>query len=220
MRLANRPVRLRPLNDVWPANPGIARVSVLEIKQQMRERAIARRQAMPLDTKTTGERHGAQFFEVFGEELDRMTGRVVSGYWPIRGELDVRPLLNRLADRNFTCALPVVIGRAQPLMFRKWAPGDQLIDGGFGTRVPANTAVEVIPDIVLAPLLAFDDTGSRLGYGGGYYDRTLRQLRRGGSVLAVGVAFDSQRVDAVPCRDGDERLDWVITQSCAIRCRS
>ena len=140
----------------------------------------------------------------------------VSGYWPIQGELDPRPLLTRLLQRGCRCALPVIVGRELPLMFREWRPGDTLAKGPFGTSEPGPEAAEIIPEILIVPLLAFDGRGYRLGYGGGYYDRTLRSLRRGGQkCVAVGFAYAGQEVETVPINDTDERLDWVVHENLA-----
>lgn len=143
---------------------------------------------------------------------------VISGYWPIRDEIDPRPLLDSLAARGHPLALPVVGTPDAPLVFRAWAKDDALVPGPFGTRTPGDEAPEVTPRVVIVPLLAFDAAGWRLGYGGGYYDRTLAGLRRGpGTVLAVGIAYQDQQVDAVPRAPYDERLDWVVTETAAYR---
>lgn len=143
---------------------------------------------------------------------------VISGYWPIRDEIDPRPLLDRLATRGHPLALPVVGAPDASLVFRAWTKDDTLMPGPFGTRTPGDDAREVTPRVVIVPLLAFDAAGWRLGYGGGYYDRTLAGLRRGpGAVLAIGVAYQDQRVDAVPRAPYDERLDWVVTETAAHR---
>jgi 5-formyltetrahydrofolate cyclo-ligase len=132
-------------------------------------------------------------------------------------ELDIRPLLTRLSDDGRVCALPVVVARGEPLVFRRWRPGETLVAAGFGTHEPEPEAPEIAPGIVITPLLAYDDSGRRLGYGGGYYDRTLRSLRRTRRIVAVGVGFDAQRVARVPAGDGDETLDWIVTEERAIR---
>ena len=138
----------------------------------------------------------------------------VSGYWPIDAELDVRVLLAALHRRGHACALPVVTGRGRRLVFRAWSPGDPLAAAAFGVMVPTDDAPEVVPRVVLTPLLAFDGRGHRLGWGGGYYDRTLAALRAGAApVLAVGVGYEAQRVARVPAGPGDERLDWVVTEA-------
>jgi 5-formyltetrahydrofolate cyclo-ligase len=159
-----------------------------------------------------------KFFSGFGTYLDAATHPVVSGFWPMGDEIDIRPLLGELSRQDIACALPVVIGKNLPLDFRRWHPGDDLVSGPFGTSEPSADAPEIIPTLLLAPLLAFDQAGGRLGYGGGYYDRTLAGLRRDGSVQAVGVAYDAQEFDAVPMGDADQRLDWVVTESRIIQC--
>jgi 5-formyltetrahydrofolate cyclo-ligase len=143
-------------------------------------------------------------------------GACIAAYVAIRSELDPAPLLLALHERSVRCALPVVEGRAQPLVFRAWSPGDSLVDGAYGTRTPKRDALVVTPDIVLIPLLAFDADGGRLGYGGGWYDRSLAALRAG-PILAVGLAFEAQKVDRVPRGPMDEPLDVVVTEL-ATRC--
>jgi 5-formyltetrahydrofolate cyclo-ligase len=143
---------------------------------------------------------------------------VVSSFWAMGSEIDPGPLEERLRRKGHRIALPVMKGRAQPLEFRLWNLGDPLVDRIWGIREPTAAAPVVEPDILLVPLLAFDGAGWRLGYGAGFYDRTLRTLRSRKPVLAVGLAFDEQRVDAVPHLDYDEPLDWVVTPSGAVRC--
>jgi 5-formyltetrahydrofolate cyclo-ligase len=147
-------------------------------------------------------------------------GSVVAGYWPIVTELDDRPLLARLDERGVICALPVVVSAGAPLQFRRWRPLDELEPGVLGTSHPLVTTPEVVPDVVLAPLLAFDGEGYRLGQGGGYYDRTLAAMRSRGAVTAVGVGFAVQRVDAVPRSANDERLDWILTEEMLMQVRA
>lgn len=144
-------------------------------------------------------------------------GAVVAGYWPMRGEIDVLPLLGALSQRGQVTALPAVIGRKDPLVFRRWAPGEPLEEGLYGTRHPAVSAAVVRPVCLLVPLLAFDRKGIRLGYGGGFYDRTLAALRAVGPVVAVGVAYAGQEVESLPAEPHDERLDWVVTEKEIIR---
>ena len=117
-------------------------------------------------------------------------------------------------------ALPVMVGKGKPLVMRAWTPGDAMDAAAWGIAEPLPDKPEVEPDIVLTPLLAFDANGFRLGYGGGFYDRTLAKLRAKKPVVAVGVAYDEQRVDAVPVESYDQRLDWVLTPSGPLRCQS
>ncbi len=200
-----------------PVRPGT--VSLIDAKRKLREQAKARRAAAHRDLQAAAERQCALFFETFEEVLARKPVATVSGYWPMGDEFDVRPLMTRLSERGHVCALPVVMARGRALVFRRWRPGDRLVAAGFGTREPAEDAAETMPDIVLAPLLAFDDAGRRLGYGGGYYDRTLRAVRERGPILAVGVGYEAQLVETVPSGDDDEKLDWIVTEERAIRCR-
>ena len=141
---------------------------------------------------------------------------VVSGFWPMRHEIDPRPLLEAAHAAGAACCLPVVEGKAVPLVFRRWEPDDSLEPGPFGTREPHPDAETMTPTHLLVPLLVFDRRGFRLGYGGGYYDRTIAGLRLRGSVVAVGVAYAAQEVEAVPHDDLDARLDWVVTEAEAI----
>ena len=142
---------------------------------------------------------------------------VVSGFWPIKEEIDVRPLLIELFNRGCQLALPVVTGKGQRLLFRAWRPGDSLEAGVFGTLQPSTRRETVEPEALLVPLLACDQDGWRLGYGGGFYDRTLGALRARGKITAVGVGFDGQLVPAVPHGPQDQRLDWLLTdrRACA-----
>jgi 5-formyltetrahydrofolate cyclo-ligase len=142
----------------------------------------------------------------------------VSGFLPIGEEIDPAPLLERLAGDGYLLCLPVMEGKERPLLFRAFMPGDALRETTWGIREPLAEAPAVEPDIVLSPLLAFDKRGYRLGYGGGYYDRTLKRLRTLRPVVSIGLAYDEQRVDAVPHLDYDERLDWVLTPSGPLRC--
>ncbi len=193
-------------------------MSVNEEKSRLRSRERDRRAAARLDASAdAGERLADNFVAAMADMGVAAGG--VSGYWPIAGEIDVRPLMTRLLELGFVCALPVVTGPEAPLSFRRWRPGQALVRGPFGTRHPESGAPSLRPDIVLAPLLAFDDRGTRLGWGGGYYDRTIDALLRQGPVLAVGVAFAAQRVDAVPHEPNDRRLDWIVTEESWMRAR-
>lgn len=146
-------------------------------------------------------------------------GAVVSGFMPIRSEINPIPLMRRLAEAGAKLALPVVIGRSQPLILRAWSIGDPLVRRQWGIREPGASAPEVFPDVVLAPLAAFDRRGFRVGYGAGYYDMTLNALRARKSVAALGLAFAMQEVDAVPIESHDARLDFILTERETIDCR-
>lgn len=144
--------------------------------------------------------------------LGLAAGVAVSVYWPMRNEMDVRPLLAALADLGCAIALPVVMGKGQPLIFRRWRPGTALQPGAFGLSEPGPDQPEATPSVVFAPLLAFDRRGNRIGWGAGFYDRTLAGLRARGPVTAVGVAYAAQEQDAVPAGPHDQPLDWIATE--------
>jgi 5-formyltetrahydrofolate cyclo-ligase len=148
--------------------------------------------------------------------LDAGPGDAVSGFWPMRHEIDPRPLMEAVHAAGATCCLPVVERKAAPLGFRRWTPGDRLEPAAFGTREPHPDAPAVVPTHLLVPLLVFDREGYRLGYGGGFYDRTIAALRERAPVLTVGIAYAAQEIDAVPHDALDARLDWVVTEAEAI----
>jgi len=122
------------------------------------------------------------------------------------------PLLGRLWRAGFGCGLPVVAGKGRALIFRDWRPGAVLRTGPYRIAEPGADAAVVSPSHLLVPLLAYDSQGYRLGYGGGYYDRSLRELRAAKRVLAIGIAYSEQQVDQVPHDETDERLDWIVTE--------
>lgn len=165
---------------------------------------------------------GAEFAErVAGHSLgflDPADHCVVSAFASMPDELDTRPIVMRLVTDGYRLALPVMQGKGKPLLFRAWAPGDAMNTGTWGIREPRDDKPLLAPDVFLVPLLAFDRHGWRLGYGGGFYDRTLREARSARPIVAVGLALDEQEVDDVPHLDYDERLDWVLTPSGPRRC--
>lgn len=160
-------------------------------------------------------RHAAR---VFMSEIPIPQDAVVALYFPINDELNTEPLAAALVEKEIAIALPVTKGRKAPLVFRRYTPGDALVPGAYGEMTPDEDAGTVTPHIIVTPLLAFTLGGERLGYGGGYYDRTLADLRKAGEVLAVGYAYGEQEVDALPPDPLDERLDWVVTERAAHRC--
>jgi 5-formyltetrahydrofolate cyclo-ligase len=137
----------------------------------------------------------------------------VALYASLPGELNSLPLLQALAEKGFPTLLPVAGVKATPLTFRLWKPGDPLAPGRFGLREPVATAPELAPKILFAPLLGFDGAGTRLGFGGGYYDATLARLREGGLIAAGGLAFSRQRAERIPREKHDEALDFVVTET-------
>ena len=185
-------------------------------KTTLRAAALARRDALD----DLAREAAAQRFAAFADNFDITPDTVVAGYMPMRSEADPLPLMRALAARGARLARPVVVARAAPLAFRVWREGDALVAGPFGTWHPAATAAPLAPDIVLAPLAAFDRRGHRIGYGGGYYDRTLADLRARTPVIAAGVAFAVQEVETVPASPHDAVLDVVLTDLECIDLRS
>lgn len=189
-------------------------MTLTDSKRALREAMLARRQALG-----DGERLTAadNLLNSFFLERPVELPAVVSGFWPIKDEIDIRPLMEALFDEGCQMALPVVQGRGQRLLFRAWRPGDPLEAGVFGTLQPSADCEVLEPDALLVPLLACDGEGWRLGYGGGFYDRTLEDLRKRRQVTAIGVGFDLQLVPEVPHGADDQRLDWLLTdrRACA-----
>jgi 5-formyltetrahydrofolate cyclo-ligase len=182
--------------------------AVIQKKAALRREAIARRDALPAELRSAAaEAIAAQSFP-----LPIAPGVIVSGFMPLKSEINPLPLMRKLAGEGARLALPVIAGRGKPLTMREWTFGEPLSPGVWGIRQPEPEAAVVEPDIVLVPLLAFDRAGGRIGYGGGYYDRTLAQLRVRKAVVAVGLAFAAQEVPAVPATPRDARLDLVLTE--------
>ncbi|MFY9895517.1 MAG: 5-formyltetrahydrofolate cyclo-ligase [Xanthobacteraceae bacterium] len=182
--------------------------SLSDKKTELRREAMARRDALPPDARqAAAEAIAARKFP-----LPIATGMIVSGFMPLKSEINPLPLLRKLAGQGARLALPVVAGRGKPLVMREWLFGEPLIAGVWGIREPKPEAAMVDPDILLVPLLAFDRTGHRIGYGAGYYDLTLAQLRARKPVIAVGLGFAAQEVAAVPATPRDARLDLVLTE--------
>ncbi len=178
-------------------------------KSVLRQKALEMRADA---SKSLGDAAGQAITDHFLADIPRTSGASVAGYFPIRSEADPVPLMAELQQLGHTCALPRVAGADQPLRFFRWTPGGKTDEGAFGTRVPVKKAAEIIPDILLVPLVAFDLSGFRLGYGGGFYDRTLAGLRAKRSCLAVGIAYSAQEYDTLPHDVYDQPLDWVVSE--------
>jgi 5-formyltetrahydrofolate cyclo-ligase len=180
----------------------------VQLKAALRRAAVARRDALP-----AAERMLAAFaIAERGLPIEVTPGTVVSGFSPLKSEISPLPLLRRLADAGASLALPVVVGRRQPLVMRAWSFGAPLVSGVWGIREPPADAPEAFPDILIVPLLAFDRRGHRIGYGAGYYDMTITRLRAMKPVTAIGVAFATQEIAAVPVTPRDARLDLMLTE--------
>jgi 5-formyltetrahydrofolate cyclo-ligase len=172
-----------------------------DVKAAAREAAYAAR-------KVAFAAGQGQAAEILADYLAPHRGKVLSGYMPMRTEIDPLPAM---AAHQGLVGVPVILAKAAPLRFREWSPGCRLIEGAFKAMIPEEGAW-VEPAVLIVPMLAFDARGFRLGYGGGFYDRTLEGLRARGPVLAVGFAFAAQEVDAVPTDAFDQRLDAVVTE--------
>ena len=184
-------------------------------KAALRSELIARRDALPAPERAAA----AEAIATRAFPLTIAPGTIVSGFSALKAEINPVPLMRRLADAGAQLALPVVAGRGKPLIMRAWSFGAPLVSGVWGIREPAPSAPEVEPDILLVPLLAFDRAGGRIGYGAGYYDMTIAALRAKKPVVAVGIAYAAQEIDAVPVTPRDARLDLVLTEREAIDLR-
>jgi 5-formyltetrahydrofolate cyclo-ligase len=172
-----------------------------DVKAQARADAFARRAA----AFAAGQGHAVAILTEF---LSDHSGKTLSGYMPMRTEIDP---LAAMARHHGLVGVPVIIGKGQPLRFREWTPTAKMVEGTFKALIPEEGAW-VEPEVLIVPLLAFDSRGYRLGYGGGFYDRTLEGLRAKGPVVAVGYAFAAQEVEEVPIDATDQRLDAVVTE--------
>jgi 5-formyltetrahydrofolate cyclo-ligase len=174
---------------------------MMDVKAQARSEAYARR----AEAFAAGQGQAA---EILADFLAAHRGRTLSGYMPMRTEIDPLPAM---AAHQGPVGVPVIVAKATPLRFREWSPGCRMVEGAFKAMIPEEGAW-LEPEVLIVPMLAFDARGYRLGYGGGFYDRTLEGLRARGPVVAVGFAFAAQEVDEVPTDAFDQRLDVVVTE--------
>jgi 5-formyltetrahydrofolate cyclo-ligase len=187
-------------------------MSVLPVspsKSDLRAAALAVRDTLDQEQRAAA----AQAIAARGLPIEIARGTIVSGYSPIRSEIDPTPLLRELAKKGARLALPAVMARGKSLAFRAWSPDDRLMLGPLGILEPSPAAAEIVPDIMLVPLAAFDRQGHRIGYGAGHYDYTLQHLRKVKGITAIGLAFAAQEIKAVPALAHDERLDYVLTET-------
>jgi 5-formyltetrahydrofolate cyclo-ligase len=175
-----------------------------EAKRAAREAAFARRRAAHAARPAEPARH---LIRVLAGHL----GRPLSGYLPIRTEIDPRPAMAEAA-RHGPVGVPVIRGKGQPLVFSRWTPDGALVPGPFGAAVPETEAL-MVPEVLIVPLVAFDRAGGRLGYGGGFYDRTLAVLRARGPVTAIGFAYAAQEAEDLPREPTDQPLDMIVTEA-------
>ena len=183
------------------------------LKPELRKAAFARRAAAHARATALIPAATERLLAVLGPARPRC----VAGYWPIRTEIDPRPALEALHAQGVTLCLPEVTGPARPLRFRRWAPGAEMLPGAYGAAIPADETAAV-PDALILPLAAFDRSGARLGYGGGFYDRTLEALRAEGPALAVGFAFAAQESpEPLPVEPTDAPMDALVTEAETLR---
>jgi 5-formyltetrahydrofolate cyclo-ligase len=177
-------------------------------KARLRQEALALRDALPAALRAAA----AESIAARGLPLKIERGAIVSGFSPMKSEINPVPLMRKLADAGAQLALPAIAGRGKPLIMRAWNFRDALTSGQWGIREPMPGAPEVAPDILIVPLAAFDRAGHRIGYGAGYFDMTINALRAKKPVTAIGVGFAIQEIPLVPATERDARLDLVLTE--------
>ncbi len=184
-------------------------------KSALRQQALSRRDGLEIDDRLEWDQAiTARALALLGDVLSaRPEAPVVSAYWPMRSEADPRPILEALHAQGIALCLPAIVDKA--MLFRRWAPWEPIVPGGFGTLVPDVQQPQCRPTILLVPLAAFDRRGFRIGYGKGYYDAALTAL---GNATAIGIGYSAQEVEAVPDEPHDRRLAWVVTERETISC--
>ncbi|MDO9415133.1 5-formyltetrahydrofolate cyclo-ligase [Pararhizobium sp.] len=181
-----------------------------ELKADIRSQRLVLRDAMMPEARLAAS---LSMLDHAGEAIVFQPGEVISGFWPIRSEADIRPLMARLQARGARLCLPVVLDR-QTIIFRELTVDTPIVSTGFGTTGPGPEAAVLDPDLLLVPLSAFDAAGNRIGYGAGHYDRAIDRLRQKGRVpRLIGIAFDCQEVASVPAEPHDVALDAILTES-------
>jgi 5-formyltetrahydrofolate cyclo-ligase len=185
-------------------------------KAELRAAALAARDALSDKQRVAA----AKALAKRGLPVEIGAGVIVSAYSPIRNEIDPAPLMEKLAKLGARLALPSVNARGKALVFRAWTPGDRLMLGSLGIPEPSPAAAEVVPDIMLVPLAAFDQAGHRIGYGAGHYDHTFAHLRKVKDIIGIGLAFAAQEIEAIPALSHDVALDYVLTEKRAFDFRS
>jgi 5-formyltetrahydrofolate cyclo-ligase len=185
-------------------------------KPALRAQALARRGETSIEA---GAAYAAHLAAEGLALVMRLRPLIVSAYFPLPGEPSTLPLLEKLGEAGFKTALPVTGRRGTPLAFRLWRPGEPTLQGKMAIEEPLPAAPEAAPDLLFVPLAAFDRAGHRIGYGAGFYDRSLARLRAKKSIWAIGVAYASQEFPEVPHDAHDECLDYVLTERELISCR-
>lgn len=198
------------LAEIDPVYAGLE--TLTDWRKAERERLLAARMAIPAAERAIlGEQIAAHLEELIGDPA----GLVISAYWPFKGEPDLKPLLARLAARGARTALPLVVKKAHPLIFREWKSGDRIERGVWNIPIPAD-GVEVVPDIAIAPVVGYDPQCYRLGYGGGFFDRTLAAIRPR-PIRLFGVGYTSQAIPTIHPQAYDIAMDAVVTEAGVVR---
>jgi 5-formyltetrahydrofolate cyclo-ligase len=198
------------LHEIDPAYAGLTRPAppegVATWRRSRREELIAARLEIPADTRSS---YSEAIAGALDRELDDIEGKAVSLYWPFRGEPDLRPWMERATARGATCLLPIVVEKRKPLIFKSWKQGEKLDRGIWNIPIPTEGR-EMMPDIVISPLVGFDPSLYRLGYGGGFFDRTL--AAHPGRPLVIGVGYSSQHIPTIHPQPHDIAMTRIITE--------
>lgn len=183
-------------------------------KEALRQQALGRRNALSNAVRTAAS---ASIAERAGELLESLQPESVSFYLPIGSECDTGALIAKADSIGAAISLPAIVNRTT-LLFRRYHPGDPLVDAAFGTREPSNNAPTLWPQLIVTPLIAFDRNGTRLGYGRGHYDRAINIMREAGQrPKLIGIAFSVQEVALIPAEPHDARLDWIVTENGSVK---
>jgi len=192
----------------------MTRKEIMDWRRLERQRLIALRLAQSVEIRQLASARIAENLDGYCRAAGLLgPGTIISGYWPLRGEPDLRPWLARLHGEGLRCAMPVVVEKSGPLHFRAWQPGARMEKGFWDIPVPADPT-ELVPQVLLAPVVGFDAASYRLGYGGGYFDRTLEQLRsRGLPAHVIGVGLDCTEIESIRPLPHDVPLQAIVTES-------
>lgn len=207
------PAYLMPPAGSKPSGDPAQEADVRRWRKAERERLTGLRMALRAACR---QAHDARVIDRLEAAIGPVRGRVVSAYWPFKAEPDLRPLMKAIVGAGGRCALPVVVAKGQPLVFRAWAPGEKLVPGVWKIPVPPPTAEAVVPDVVIAPVIGFDAACYRLGYGGGFFDRTLASLAAK-RPLVLGVGYALAAIPTIYPQWHDIPMDLVVTEAGVVR---
>ena len=189
-------------------------MKIQELKKRLREKAISNRGEISNEVAAeAADAIAARFFRTWAPGHSK----VIAAFWPIKSEINIRLLIEKLHRAGCDIVLPEVVASSKLLLFRKWTPEAKMTKGSYKTSVLTANAAVMEPDWILVPLLAFDSERFRLGYGGGYYDATLSHLAKKKEIFTIGVAYDVQEFDSVPKESSDFQLDAVLTEKRVIK---